>query len=322
MPPSGKWLKPRIVSRELALLRLFINRASKIFEWLGSTRDRARVPGIHPAAIDAKRDAAEAAEQLPQSAASHPGTTRHRERSKAWAQEEFPMDRRISAARERRPVTKKVGRFLACCTVIRDCRGYPQLRRGEAVALVLVMPEDADVDDYRQAVHFASMPVARPVRFDTEAAAKVVVAAEHWSKGTKDSTGAGLLKEDRFVVLAADIAEVPAMVLAAIDGIVELAAPEPRHLLAIGEICLNQRVSRQQAHELASIPLTVISAMLRRGRPVSHSLDCMRKAIAKPPPVELRQLRIEHLHGLGEAADWARELAIDLKDWREQDSLG
>lgn len=309
---------PRIACRTRAVQRSLIGIASKITKFLGFARDRNRVPVANPFADIAKSEAADTTGQLSHSAMSRPGTTHRREPSNsALLLEEFPMDRRRNALRERSSVTKKVGRFLAYCTVIRDCRGYPQLRRGEAVALVLIMPEGADLDDYKQAVHFASKPVARPDRFDTDAAAKVVVAAEHWIKGTKDSTGVGLLKEDRFVVLAMDIAEVPTMVLAAVDDIVELAAPEPRHFAAAGEICLGQHVSRQQAHELGSMPLAVISTMLRRGRPVAQSLERMRKAVAKPPRAEVRQIRIEHLHGLGEAGEWARELAIDLNDWRE-----
>lgn len=227
------------------------------------------------------------------------------------------MDRRHRALRERLSITKHVGRFLAYCTVVRDCRAYPQLRRGEAVALVLIVPEGADLDDYTRAVHLASKPVVRSVGFDMDAAAKVFVAKEYWSKGAKDVAGVSLLKEVRVVVLATELAEVPPMVLAAVDGIVRLAAPQPRHFIAAGEVCLNQTVSMQQALELASMPPAIIGGILRRGRPITQSLECMRRAIAVPPPAEDRQVRIEHLHGLGEVGDWARELAIDLADWRE-----
>lgn len=227
------------------------------------------------------------------------------------------MDRRSNATRERFPVTKRAGRFVAYCTVIRDCRRYPQLRSGEPVSLVLIMPENADVDDYRQAVNLASSRSDRTIWSGSNTAAKIVVADEAWSKGTRYPAGIDLLKEDRWVVLAADTAQVPAMVLAAADGIIHLAAPAPRHFIAAGKICLGQSVSEQQALELASVPHSVISTMLRRGRPVSRSLERMRKAIEEPPPVKVRQLRIEDLHGLGEAGDWARELAIDLNDWCE-----
>jgi ATP-dependent Zn protease len=250
--------------------------------------------------------------------ANRRGVSRQREGADTdRLEEEFPMDRGHRALRERFPLTKKVGRFLAYCTVIRDCRSYPQLRCGEPVSLVLIMPDDADVDDYKQAANLASLRSARSIWSGSNTATKIVVADETWSKGTKYPAGIDLLKEDRWVVLAADTAEVPAVVLAAADGIIDLAAPEPRHFIAACKVSLRLSASRQEANELASMPLAVISTMLRRGRPVSQSLERMRKAIEKPPSVEVRQLRIEDLHGLGEAGEWARELAIDLKDWRD-----
>jgi len=307
-----------IAGRNVPALRSFIAVASEIIKWLESMRIRGPVTAANSIPNVARRGAVDSAEQFPRSAASPPRISRRHEGPDTdWLEEEFPMDRRSTALRERFPVTRKLGRFLAYCTVIRDCRRYPQLRCGEPVSLVLIMPEDVDVDDYRQAVHLASLRSRRTIRLGSNTAAKIVVAEENWSKGSKDPAGVGLLKEDRWVVLAADTAQLPAMVLAAVDGIIHLAAPEPRHFIAAGKICLGQSVSEEQAHELASMPLAVISTILRRGRPVSQSLERMRKAMEKPPPVEVRQLRIEHLHGLGEAGSWARELAIDLKDWRD-----
>lgn len=222
-----------------------------------------------------------------------------------------------NSARESHSVAEKVGAFLAHCTVIRGCRNYPQLRGPSPVALVLVTPEGADMDDYKHALQTAFQPARRTLHFDHGRRTTIVVAKENWNKGGKPSNAPGILKEDRYIILAEDIVEVPELVLLAADGIVKLEPPEPRHLVAAGKVTLRQKVNVQQARELASMPLSLLSTMLRRGRPVSRSLACMRQVIVRAVSNDPRQIPLEHLHGLGEAGDWARELAIDLEDWRE-----
>ncbi|MBN9436966.1 AAA family ATPase [Bosea sp. (in: a-proteobacteria)] len=217
--------------------------------------------------------------------------------------------------RERSNITRSVGRLLAYCATIRGCRQY--LLRGGALALVLIVPDDADIEDYRHATDFAFSKPNRFDGFDFGDNAKIVVAADHWRKERKEPAPDDLLKHDCLVILASDVAEIPNAVMAAIDGVVRLDRPQIRHLIGAGRVCLKQRMSVEQAEELGAMPLALISSMLWRGRPVSQSLDHMREALKDRTPAKKRELRIENLHGLGEAGTWARDLAQDLNDWRE-----
>ncbi|WP_066467678.1 AAA family ATPase [Bosea sp. WAO] len=232
------------------------------------------------------------------------------------------MNRDVKAIRDRDRIIRNVGRFLACIAIIRGCRRLPQVRSGGPLALVLLLPEGADVDDYRQAAKFvASRSDQRRFAWE-DAATRIECARELWSKDRKASGRDGILKEDRFIVLAEAASGVPDLVLAAADEVVALEKPEPRHLVAVGKVCLKQRVTAQQAEELASMPLGLLGSMLRPSRSVARSLESMRKALAnQAAPVATREMRIDDLHGLGEAGDWARDLAIDLRDWR-QGSIG
>ena len=65
------------------------------------------------------------------------------------------------------------------------------------------------------------------------------------------------------------------------------------------------------------MPLSLVASMLRRGRPISASLNAMRKAQAAAEVRKPARLDLANLHGLGEAGVWGQELATDLKDWRE-----
>lgn len=232
------------------------------------------------------------------------------------------MNRDVKAMRDRDRIIRNVGRFLAYIAIIRGCRELRQVGSGGPLALVLLLPEGADVDDYQQAAKFvASRSDQRRFAWE-DPTTKIECARELWSKDRKGLGGDGILKEDRFIVLAEAASDVPDLVLAAADAVVTLDKPEPRHLVAVGNVCLKQPVSAQQAEELASMPLGLLGSMLRPSRSVARSLEGMRQALAnQPAPVKTREMRIDDLHGLGEAGDWARELAIDLRDWR-QGSIG
>lgn len=223
--------------------------------------------------------------------------------------------RNARVLRDRANIIRSVGRLLAYCTTIRGCR--PHLRDGGNLALVLIFPSDASVDDYRHAADFAFSKPNRPHGFDFGDNAKIVIAAEHWGKQRKEPAQDDLLKHDCLVILANDVAEVPNAMMAAVDDVVMLDRPQVRHLMGAGRVCLKQRMSLQQAEELVAMPLSLVGSMLWRGRPVSQSLDHMREALKERSPVKDRELRIENLHGLGEAGNWARDLVQDLQDWRE-----
>ena len=169
--------------------------------------------------------------------------------------------------RDRPNITRSVGRLLAYCATIRGCRSY--LRRGGTLALVLIVPDDADVEDYGCAANFAFSKPKRFDGFDFGDNAKIVVAADHWRKARKDSAPDDLLKHDCLVILASDVAEVPNAVMAAVDDVVKLDRPQIRHLIGAGRVCLKQRMSVEQAEELAAMPLALIGSMLWRARPVS-----------------------------------------------------
>lgn len=214
--------------------------------------------------------------------------------------------------------TKTVGRFLAYCSIMKACRAYPRLRHGGPVALVLVLPAGAEPEDFEKAA-FVALNAHQATNNPFVDACRIVYASEQWWRNKASSAKPhDIFKVDRVLILAKSINEVPEQVLAAVDGVVTLPSPEPRHVIAAARVCLRQRAGRQDAEAIAAMPHSLISLMMRRSRTVSQALEAMRKASSPSgSPSRTRPLRLADLKGYGEAADWGRELAVDLEDWQD-----
>lgn len=229
------------------------------------------------------------------------------------------MSRKRMTPQVRAKATKTVGRFLAYCSIMSACRGDRRLRRGMPLALVLILPDGADDEDFKEAAQVALLRPGKRLWTSRDDTARVVKASDLWGGEARKlkPLDSAILREDRLIILARTPGEVPAGVRAAVDDVIMLQQPTVRHVTAAARLCLGQRIEAEAAEEIASMPLSIVASMLRRGRPISASLDAMRKAqeaaeVRKPP-----RLNLANLHGLGEAGVWGQELATDLRDWRD-----
>jgi len=211
--------------------------------------------------------------------------------------------------------SKGVGSFLAHCSIMRACRHDPRLRRRLPLALILIVPDEICMDDFREAAD--ELLRGKPLGgWDcVDDAERAVVARDKWTRTGKRSAEAQLVSRERLLILANDIEEVPAAIVAVVDEVVALESPTPRHIVGAARRCLGLTVTRAEAEEISSMPMSLIGAMLRPGRQVSRSLERMRRARQQMATEARHEPRIEDLHGLGPAADWARELQLDLRDW-------
>lgn len=215
-------------------------------------------------------------------------------------------------------IARSPGRFLACCALRRACRPFPQVRRGAVVALGFILPDGADDRDFKIAMQMITTVAERTRSYRIGSSHHIVNANEQWGRGGKGSFDEDLLEHRRLFVLAKDSSEIPDHIAVALDGVVTIEPPSRGHLVAAGRICLAQEMSDEQSAELESMPLALVRLLLRRDRPIAESIATMREAVAALTTQPRREPRIEDLHGMGEAGVWARELAIDLKDWREK----
>ncbi|RDJ22011.1 AAA family ATPase [Bosea caraganae] len=216
------------------------------------------------------------------------------------------------AKQDRRKLTRSVCRFLAYCDIVRHCRPYVDSHA--SFAIVVVLPIGGNIDQYKEAAIFAFGEPEPRSRFDFEKT-NFLTADENGNRKER-LTVEGLINYDRLVVLAKSLSDVSEKVIAAADAVITLGPPEVGHVVAAARLCLKQHVTSSLAREMASMPLDLIAANVRRGRPVSRSIEMIRDILQRQDKPEAGQVGVEALHGFGEAAAWALELATDLKDWQ------
>ena len=219
----------------------------------------------------------------------------------------------------RRKLHSSFPRFVAYCAIRRSCRPIWQLRAFRQVVLGLVVPEGTEPDVYEDAARYAAHgPAITRYRGleDTE-----VLTQRYERRYLAPEITKALAKRQRVILVAGDQRCIQETFRLAADAVLEIGPIHPRHVIAGAKLCLGLRVSEEQAEYIATVPLEIITASLRRGRSVSVAIAMMKKAVAatcaKQKSQEASGPSLSDLHGLGEAGGWGHELALDLSDWRE-----
>lgn len=214
----------------------------------------------------------------------------------------------------RRKLHQSFPRFVAYCGIRQACRTLPQFDWDRPYVVGLVVPDGADMDTYEQAARHAAHGTA-VLQGGDDGTAVVSKTGDRWSKSDHSDLGKALATKQRVVLVAENSGCVPDSFRHAADALLEIGPVLPEHMIAGAKLCLGLTLTSEQAEFIASVPLSIVSVALRRGRPVRTAIDLMKEAIAsRARPVEGPTL--DDLHGLGEAGEWGRELATDLADWR------
>ncbi len=174
----------------------------------------------------------------------------------------------------RTKATKSVGRFLAYCSIMSACRDDRRLSRGTPLALVLILPDGADGEDFRDAANIALLRPGRSRFTYLDEAEKVVAAWDQWHDIKKArSSDSALLRQDRLLILAKNRDEMPAAIVAAVDDVILLPRPTARHITAAVRLCLGKPIEAAEAEELAGMPVSLIEPprVCRRPFRLSHA---------------------------------------------------
>jgi cell division protease FtsH len=214
----------------------------------------------------------------------------------------------------RRKLHKSFARFVAYCGIRHACRTVPHIRWDRPYVLGLVIPEGSDMDAYDQAAQLAAHGTAS-ISGGDEDTFVIRRTADKWSKSDDGELLKSFSAKQRVVLVAQDPTCVPESFRHAADAVIQIGPVRADHVLAAAKLCLGLDLTHEQAGFIATVPLSVVSAALRRGRPVSAAIALMKKATVSKVK-DASGPTLEDLHGLGEAGDWGRELAIDLGDWK------
>ncbi|MEO3998903.1 AAA family ATPase [Mesorhizobium sp. CAU 1732] len=181
--------------------------------------------------------------------------------------------------------------------------------------LGLVLPDGADANAYEDAARYAAHGPAVTTYAGGLDGTEVRLKTSDRKRSSDAELSGALAKKSRVILVAQDAASVPETFRMAADAVIEIGPIQPRHVIAGAKLCLGLTVTAEQAGFIATVPLDVVAVALRRGRPVTKAIDLMKKAML-PKLRDFSGPTLDDLHGLGEAGDWGRELAIDLADWR------
>ncbi|TPJ54725.1 AAA family ATPase [Mesorhizobium sp. B2-6-4] len=209
-------------------------------------------------------------------------------------------------------------RFAAYCSVMRALRHQRDFLSGGPAVIVLIAPGEEDVEIYEGACKFPAQGeslISRSV-YDRERTLVMTVKPE----GRKKSERFDLLgitgSNDRIIVVTHSRDLLAENVDAVADAVLVLPVIQPRYLKAAARFCRRQILTDEDASFLAMVPLHVLGAIWRKGRPLDKVLQAARATVTAPKSRLVQGPTLDDLHGLGAAADWGRELAVDLKDWR------
>ncbi|AZO23555.1 AAA family ATPase [Mesorhizobium sp. M1E.F.Ca.ET.045.02.1.1] len=222
--------------------------------------------------------------------------------------------RSTNASTFRNKLHQSLPRFLAYCGIMRACRSIPQFRQLKPVVVGLLLPADPDKDIYEEAVHYAAHGPS--FIYGGLDGTEILTKGDRWTKAKEAELSAALSKRRRVVLVMKNGTETPDYFRLAADGVVEVGPIPPRHVIAGARLCLKTEITPEQAKFIATMPLSIIGATLRPGRSVAQAIKLMAQANAPRAAKDISGPTLDDLHGLGEAGEWGRELAIDLADWR------
>lgn len=210
-------------------------------------------------------------------------------------------------------------RFAAYCSVMRALRHERDFLSGGPAVIVLIAPREEDVEIYEGASQFPAQGESLISRrgYDRERTLVMTVKPEGRRKSERFDLLGITGSNDRIIVVTHSRDLLAENVDAVADAVLVLPAIQPRYLKAAARYCRGQILSDEDASFLATVPLHVLGAIWRKGRGLDKVLQAARATTLTAPKTSLGHgPTLDDLHGLGAAAEWGRELAVDLKDWR------
>ncbi|WP_296745735.1 AAA family ATPase [Mesorhizobium sp.] len=223
--------------------------------------------------------------------------------------------------RLRAKLISKPARFLALCGVMRALRGQRTFLLGGTGIFVLVVPPGHGIEFYEDASRLLTYGeyLVGGHGVNRDRADVIALKTIHGKRTGSFDILEESIGKDRLVVVtqARDLVSEDFERFA--DAVLDIEPLDPRHVLAAAKVCCDMYLTAEQAEAIAAAPLKEVAAALRKGRPIKKTLE-MLKGAARPttmvqPVLDNAQPSLDDLAGMGEAAEWGKELAIDLSDW-------
>lgn len=208
---------------------------------------------------------------------------------------------------------KTLPQLLAYIGIVRACRQVPALVARQPVVLGLVIPK-GQADLYKKV---AGMIVEnRKFRLESDATVTVVDTDPRKRAKNEDDIWDDLRTYDRVVVLAESRDHLPPRFQLLADAVVDVPPISARDVAGGARVLFDVSINAADAEVARAASLDIIAGAFRKGRPIAVTMRVLRDAAAILDKPKDSGPSLDDLHGLGEAGDWGRELAVDLADWR------
>ncbi|MCK8780851.1 AAA family ATPase [Rhizobium sp. NTR19] len=205
--------------------------------------------------------------------------------------------------------------FLAYAGISRAMRPY---RRASHYAVGLIIPYWSSKAAYMRAA-LVVVDTDQDYRFQDQVKAFDEDSAESHIEAIMD-----MVQNKKTIILFRSDDAIPFHLRHALDVIAEVDAPDARQVRGVVRWAYGVSVTPGQAEALAACDWKRLKLAMTRGRPISRVLSVIeRMAQSDTPdpepgkePDALAHIRLEDMHGYGEARTWGLDLGRDLGDWR------
>jgi hypothetical protein len=218
--------------------------------------------------------------------------------------------------------------MLAAIPLVRTLRkanGHALLHGGNGTAVILV-PDRQDLlllKEAGEALFRATRRKrrSRPDLFLSEhdADAVRILGTEEKLRWGDAEAKALLAKHGRVLAFTTAEAQLPSFLHLAADAVVPLEPCDARALRAVLHALFGQTPGADELPDVSGLSLTVLAAALRPRASLDQAMAALHRlmqepAAAKPTPRDPEEgPTLDDLHGLGEAGEWGKSLAIDVE---------
>lgn len=235
------------------------------------------------------------------------------------------LDRKSRKRLKRAPI-KDVALAIARCLLVRALReaNMHHVVAGVPCVVGIVVANAADFDVLGRA---ARLMCQRVLRETGMVAYKILEFEAGKMRGRSRDLGVDeatdIASNTHMFGLATDAGDFPSAFQLAADGIATISGTSASAILAAARSVGIHSLPERVVEAVVANPLTVIGAVVRPGRNsqlIVRGLEQLQNTANIAPRAGIRrETTLDDLHGLGDAADWGRALAVDLKAFQSGD---
>lgn len=214
--------------------------------------------------------------------------------------------------------------FLAHCIVRRALRSVPEMNLSDPPVIGIIAGANPPVDEIQDALTLLRLPDLEVLRSRFPDPLTVFLDCEPSSSSkpkklekTEDEFLIALKGKKSIFAVAEEEDDMPDLFRKIADKIVHLDGPTPRHIQAAFAYCVGVDISLEEAGQLTNYSLFDLTMAASRRKSWRKVLDAITEEKSGTDSSQNKdELSLETLAGFGEAGEWGRELAVDLKEWQ------